>query len=170
MRAIRSAASSRLFLCIIGFANVATCLIGFAKCRLLLCFSFNLRYTHLSQEASSDMEGWSHCCTLVSNVTTVDFFICFINSVFSERGNKSNLSNGLRMVVYPVCFASETGGCHIWSSDASVFVMIRPGGSVLWPPSSAIQCSVWPTGLGIFFSAAVFKAEQQQERQHSFVV
>jgi len=90
------------------------------------------------------MEGWSHCCTLVSNVTTVDFFICFINSVFSERGNKSNLSNGLRMVVYPVCFASEAGGCYIWSSDASVFVMIRPGGSVLWPPSSAIQCSVWP--------------------------
>jgi len=41
--------------------NVATCIIGFAKRRLLLCFSFSLTYTHLCQEASSDMEGWSHC-------------------------------------------------------------------------------------------------------------
>ena len=45
-----------------------------------------------------------HCCTLVSIVTAFDSFICFINSVFfPERGNKSNLSDDLHMVVYTVC-------------------------------------------------------------------
>ena len=44
--------------------NVATCIIGFANRRLLLCFNFSLRYTHFCQEASSDIEGWSHCSVL----------------------------------------------------------------------------------------------------------
>lgn len=91
--------------------------------RLLLCFSFSFEirtFVPIGKLRHGRIGGSVVTCLYTSvNVTTVDSFICFINSVTQKGGiNKRKLARRSANVgVYPVCFASETGVCFMWYSD-----------------------------------------------------